>query len=204
MRCLPRSPASRSCLRCLALALACAAAAPCARRTLRGRRSTRFAADSFTETDDGIDERRRQRQSAAPRRSSRRCRTAGCSFSAEQQDGLHQGQGRTSCSTPRPASRSPALRRPISRRCALNNRLRARHRGGARRPDAAGARSGQALRGGAGGVQVARRERAAGARRRARQGNRRARQARADRGARRRHPLSRPTPPRPTSSTRSA
>ena len=61
-------------------------------------------------------------------------------------------------------------------------------------------RSGQALRGRAGGVQVARRERAADARCGARQGNRRAREARAERSARGGHPVIRRTRRKTTSS----
>ncbi len=61
----------------------------------------------------------------------------------------------------------------------VNNRLRSVDRRRPRRPDADGARSEQALRRRAGGVQVARGRGAARARRGARQGDRPARQARA-------------------------
>ena len=103
------------------------------------------------------------------------------------EEGLLQGQGRQAVRGRDRRSRSQATSPPISPTVDINNRLRRAIDAALGGLTLAGARSRP------GGFEAAQavfksreRERAAGARRRARQGNRRARQAGADRGARRR------------------
>ena len=171
------------------------------RRRLRGRRSPASPQDEFQRDRHGDHRGRGERQSAAPLHVIEALQDGRLSLQRRAEEGLLSRTRPASCSMPRPASRSPAPRRPISTTVRLNNRLRARDRCRARRPDPAW----RPIR-----PSASRRrrrcssrasERAAGARCRAREGNRSARQARADRGARRRHALFTTTPPRPTSST---
>ena len=158
-----------------------------------------FLEDDFGETDTGITE---VAATGDPRAATiiEALQDGRLSFSAEQKKVFYKdAAGKLIDAADRRRRRSRRAGRP--RRGAPQQPGAARARCRARRPEPAGARSRQALRGGAGGVQVARAERAAGARCRAREGNRSADQAGADRGARRRDPVIPTTPPRPTSST---
>ena len=114
-------------------------------------------------------------------------------------EGLHPRQGRRD-----PRCRDRQARGGCARQSqpgAAQQSAAPLGRGGARWLDLARCRSGQALRGRAGGVQVARCECAADARCGAGKGDGRPREAGAERGARRGHPLSGERLPRTTSST---
>ena len=116
-----------SAIACIALVLALGVLAALASR----RRSAgpyedalaHFAADSFDETDEGINGGRRQRQSAAPRRSSPPCRTGGCCSAprASASSFASQPDRLIDAATGQPvAGAAPADLEPVR----LNNRLR--------------------------------------------------------------------------------
>ena len=122
----------------------------------------KFAADSYTDTDAGI---AGVAASGNPLAAQviEALQDGRLLFSADDKKVYIREAAGRDCSMPRPASRSPAPSPPASSRCASTTAA-PRHRGGARRPDAAVARPGQALRGRAGRVQVEGRQRAGRAR----------------------------------------
>ena len=148
-----------------------------------------FAADRFADTDDGHQRRSRRAAIRWRRRSSRRCRTAACCSAPSRRRSIIREPSGTLLDA---ATGTAGRRRRAGRPQAGPHQQPAapRDRGRARRPDPAVARSGAPARSGAGGVQVARRQRAcrrsttAIAKETDADG-----QARADRGARRRHPV---------------
>ena len=82
-----------------------------------------FTTDSFADTDSGDRRGRGERQPARARRCSRRCRTGAC-CSAGRQEGLHQGQADgelLDAATGKPAADA---RRPTCKTVRVNNRLR--------------------------------------------------------------------------------
>ena len=200
----------RSCDRLIALVLRSSACLSPARSAahgpeLRGRRSHGFTdATASAIPTTAIARARRERRSARGRRCIEALQDGRLLFAPSRSKVFIRDRRRRRCSMPRPASRSPARAGRSQARSGSTTALRARHRRGARRADADVARSGASAS--TPRRRCSSRATPARCRRSTRRSPRRPTprvKQRAERGARRRHPVRR-RQPRPTSSPRSA